>query len=208
MTNIHNCLKCGEMDRRSFCRNLMMGASILGLGGSKMLTAGIGQDKAKKHKFSNPSNLTFEQFFQVAYANAYIPQMQYLADEIGRVRILEMIKKGAAENIIKVIKDSPQRFPKRDFATFVSFFKNNPQLDNTLTYSIVEDTDKAFEVKVTECLWAKTFLYAKAGDIGFAGVCFADYASASAFNPKIKMIRDKTLMQGHDCCNHRYVFEK
>jgi len=30
---------------------------------------------------------------------------------------------------------------------------------------------------------------------------------ASAFNPKLKMIRSKTLMQGHDCCNHRYVVE-
>jgi hypothetical protein len=25
------------------------------------------------------------------------------------------------------------------------------------------------------------------------------------FNPDIKMVRDKILMQGHDCCNHRYL---
>jgi hypothetical protein len=46
-----------------------------------------------------------------------------------------------------------------------------------------------------------------AADIGFATVCFTDYATAAAFNPKLKMIRSKTLMQGHDCCNHRYVME-
>jgi hypothetical protein len=61
---------------------------------------------------------------------------------------------------------------------------------------------------MTECLWAKTFLDANAADIGFACVCFPDYAVAQAFNPKMKMIRDKTLMQGHDCCNHRYVIER
>ena len=71
---------------------------------------------------------------------------------------------------------------------------------------IVEDTEKAFELKITECIWASTFLNAKAGDIGYASVCFGDYAWAEGFNPKIKMIRDKTLMQGHELCNHRYVW--
>jgi hypothetical protein len=31
--------------------------------------------------------------------------------------------------------------------------------------------------------------------------------AASAFNPKLQMIRSKTLMQGHDGCNRRYVME-
>ena len=39
---------------------------------------------------------------------------------------------------------------------------------------------------------------------GYATVCFADFALPEGFNPKIKLVRDKTLMQGHDCCNHRY----
>ncbi len=53
---------------------------------------------------------------------------------------------------------------------------------------------------------ASTFLVAKAGDIGWASVCFGDYAWAEGFNPKIKLVRDKTLMQGHDICNHRYIW--
>jgi hypothetical protein len=61
---------------------------------------------------------------------------------------------------------------------------------------IVEDTDKAFELKVTECIWAATFLQAKAGEIGYAAVCYGDYAWAEGFKSKIKLIRDKTLMQG------------
>ena len=71
----------------------------------------------------------------------------------------------------------------------------------------MEDTKTAFEVKVTECIWAKTFHDLKAPDIGYAMVCHADFAIATAFNPKMKLIRSKTLMQGHDCCNHRWVME-
>jgi hypothetical protein len=60
---------------------------------------------------------------------------------------------------------------------------------------------------VTECIWASTFLHAREGDIGFAHVCYGDYAWSRGFNPKIKLVRDKTLMQGHPVCNHRYVME-
>lgn len=38
-------------------------------------------------------------------------------------------------------------------------------------------------------------------------MCFGDFAFAKAFNPNIEMVRDKTLMQGHACCNHRYLWK-
>ena len=70
----------------------------------------------------------------------------------------------------------------------------------------VEDTENAFELKVTECIWASVFRDAGLdGEIGHAAVCNMDYTWPTTFNPKFKMERDRTLMQGHDHCNHRYV---
>ena len=66
-------------------------------------------------------------------------------------------------------------------------------------------TQEEFPAETGECLWAKAFREANAADLGFKLVCSADYVTAEAFNPDIKLIRDKTLMQGHDCCNHKYV---
>jgi len=207
MTKIDRCFDCRRMSRRSFSKNLLLAASACGLGGSGLLALSRSQAKPERHKFSNPSKMPLERLFQVAYGNAYIPHMRYLAAEIGEERLLETLKKGASEHSAEAVQSAVQRIPKRDFATFTAMFKNNPGLKEAITFTIVEDTDKAFEMEVTECLWAKTFLEAEAGDLGFAGICFADYATAQAFNPKIRMIRDKTLMQGHDCCNHRYVTE-
>ena len=73
-----------------------------------------------------------------------------------------------------------------------------------LGFEIVEDTETAFEVRVTECLWAKTFRDADAADLGYACICHPDYAMAKAFNPKLHMVRDKPLMQGCSHCNHRW----
>ena len=38
-------------------------------------------------------------------------------------------------------------------------------------------------------------------------VCYPDYAIARGRNPKLKLIRTKTLMQGDECCRLRYVKE-
>jgi len=42
-----------------------------------------------------------------------------------------------------------------------------------------------------------------ATDIGYAVICHGDYAYCQGFNPKIRLIRTKTLMQGDDCCEFR-----
>jgi hypothetical protein len=73
-----------------------------------------------------------------------------------------------------------------------------------VTYGGVKQIDDEFEIKFTECLWAKTFREADAGDIGYAGCCYQDYAMTKAFNPKMELIREKTLMQGADCCHFKW----
>jgi hypothetical protein len=70
----------------------------------------------------------------------------------------------------------------------------------------VQDTEKVFELKVTECLWAAVFREAGlGGELGHATICNMDYQWPNAFNPDFKMERSKTLMQGDDHCNHKYI---
>jgi hypothetical protein len=73
---------------------------------------------------------------------------------------------------------------------------------------IVEDSDEVFEMKITECLTEVIFREADALELGYACVCHADFGLPEGLDINIKLIRDKTLMQGHNCCNHRYVWER
>ena len=119
-----------------------------------------------------------------------------------------MLKRASSEYTSQRAQDRIQNLPKNDLAAFTAWTKEpNPFYNHVLTYEIVEETDKIFENKITECLWAETFRDANASDIGCATNCHPDYAYARAFNPKMRMIRTKTLMQGHDCCNHRWILE-
>jgi hypothetical protein len=45
-------------------------------------------------------------------------------------------------------------------------------------------------------------------DIGYAVICHPDFASAEGYSTKLRLVRTKTLMQGHDCCNHRWLWKE
>jgi len=160
-----------------------------------------------KHKFLEGSNMTFQQVFDFAFKKL-IPVLQGLAKELGEDHFLEALKKVAFESALKAGQARGRQLPCNDLAAFTdSGSEPSHFAKHVLTREIVEDTPQAFELKVTECLWAKTFREMGAADIGYALLCHTDYADCLGFNPRITLTRSKTLMQGDDCCNHRFVWE-
>jgi hypothetical protein len=70
--------------------------------------------------------------------------------------------------------------------------------NDVLNLEVVENTPNLRIFKITKCLWAKTFREADASDIGYAVLCYGDYAPARLNNEKLE--RETTLMQGHEYC--------
>lgn len=80
-------------------------------------------------------------------------------------------------------------------------------MNHVVSGGFVEGKDKTIRVKITECLWAKTFRESNATDFGYALICYPDYANTSGVYSIIKLIRPTTLMEGHDFCDFNYVWE-
>ncbi len=190
--------------RRQFLKNVLPASTLLCLGCSNLLAS---VQTEKKHKFLEDSGFTYKDVFEFAYRDWLIPIMQSLANEIGKDEFIEMLKRTSSEIGAKSGRDMAKSMQKNDLTAYASNLKANELNKHVLTYEIVEETDKAVQLKITECLWAKTFREAKASDIGYAVQCHRDYAWTPAFNPKMRFIRTKTLMQGHDCCNNRRILE-
>ena len=192
-----------ELDRRQLVANLCAVGSLACLGCARVLAA-EGEPDTPPHKFAAASGMSFEEVYEFAYARGVIPMMKVLVDEVG----LDTIQAAASESVRRV---APARFaalPARDMAAWIAVLKTpDPLVDHVLTTEIVDESDTAVEVRITECLWAKTFREADAADLGYACICHPDFAMAKAFNPNMRMIRDKTLMEGHSHCNHRWVME-
>lgn len=151
-----------------------------------------------------PGRILTPRMLSILQTRQFVQFARFTEKELGKERTIELIKKYSTERKFQMGKRQAQQFGKTDLQSYTAQFKS-PDMQNELTMEIIEDTDKVFAIKVTECLIGGTYLKQNAGDIGFAAVCWGDYAWAEGFNPKIQLIRDKTLMQGHDYCNHRYV---
>ena len=160
-----------------------------------------------KHKFWEDSNMTFQEVYNFAY-KGLIPVLQKLAKELGEDHFLEALKKVAFQAALQSGQDTAHHLPCNDFAAYNAWARDPSHFwKHVLTFEIVEDTPQAFEVSVTECLWARTFREIGAADIGYHLLCHPDYAGCQGFNPRITMCRSKTLMQGDNHCNHRWVWE-
>jgi hypothetical protein len=144
----------------------------------------------------------------MAFQEGYIPAMKAAAEDVGKDKFIGMLKSACSRTAARAMAERAGKAPKRDLAAFAEPLVHPKEIyKHALTYQIVEQTEKALEIKVTECLWAKTFREKDAVDIGYVAICHPDFATAPAFNPKLKMVRTKALMQGHDCCNHRWVMD-
>ena len=167
-------------------------------------------DEAAKHKFTEASNMTFEEVFEFAFGHL-MPILRHVAKQLGEDHFGEVLGKAAVECGTKNGEASARGLPCNDFAAFTTAGLSGVRepsrfWKHALTFEMIEDKGHVFEVKFTECLWAKTLRQLGAADIGYLLLCHTDYGFCKGFNPKITLTRTKTLMQGDDCCNFRWAW--
>ena len=153
-------------------------------------------------KFQNDFCRSYEEAWEWRYYY-YIDRMEEFAKVLGREKLIELIKNGIDEINRRDVKNDP----KFKLSELANSLKNSDYFNSALNFEIIKLNDVLFEFKVTECLWAKTFHKKNAKDIGYAACCHGDFSNAKALHHQLHIERTKTLMQGFDCCNFRYIFE-
>ena len=154
-----------------------------------------------------PFKLTIRSYFQ-RLAKRRIDMLKAIEEDIGEERLIKILSKMAYKNGVNLGNNLAIRLKKNDFHSYCERFRDKDHALHELTeLEIVEDSEKAFEVKVTQCVIVEPFTKAGVGKLANAELCDEDYGHAQGFNSKIKLIRDKTLTLGHDCCNHRYIWQ-
>ena len=73
---------------------------------------------------------------------------------------------------------------------------------------ILELTDKSYHVDITWCAYAEMYRSLGLADLGLLLSCGRDFAFTEGFNPKIKLTRDKTLLQGDEVCSYRFDLQE
>ena len=77
-----------------------------------------------------------------------------------------------------------------------------------LEYEVLKHTETEFDFDVTRCRYAEMYREMGLGDIGHLLSCQRDGTFCEGYDPRIKMKRDQTIMQGADRCTFRYTVEE
>lgn len=186
-----------QNNRRQFLSKLLPAGMISCICCPKMLAA---SQKDHSDEILNPdasykvrSEMSYESIFNFAFRDHLIPVLKELSTRYPKEEFLAMMKDTAS-----------QAFTRKDVMDKSSKNLNQVFWKHVIEREVVEDSDTAFELKITKCLWEKVYREADAADLGYALVCHTDFATAEASGQKL--IRTKTLMNGDDCCNHRWIY--
>lgn len=71
----------------------------------------------------------------------------------------------------------------------------------------VENKDEGIQIYCTKCPLADMAVAIGEAEWGYKFYCATDPIMVEAFNPNIGFKRTKTIMEGHECCNHFYYYK-
>ena len=130
---------------------------------------------------------------------------------IGKEKAHEIVEKTFYNDILNSFTEELEEVgPINEFIDFKRMEKEDNEsirVRNKVTIRYVKDTESELGLHVTECLDAEVFKELEAEDIGYFVVCNPDYAYARACNTCIKLMRNKTLMQGDEYCDHLWYWD-
>jgi hypothetical protein len=79
--------------------------------------------------------------------------------------------------------------------------------DDGMRIQVLEESERAFRFDVTHCGYAAAYAELGIQDLGVCLSCCRDEPFARAFNPRIKLTRRGTIMEGATCCDFQFTME-
>jgi hypothetical protein len=75
----------------------------------------------------------------------------------------------------------------------------------SLDVEVLAADDKHLDFNVTRCRYAEFYKELGLPEIGFLLHCNRDFAMIDGFNPKLKLVRTQTVMEGASHCDFRFA---
>ena len=159
---------------------------------------------SSKHKFQDTFEISYEQYFHNQYSYV-VKLIRELQDKLGEEKTHEIVYPLFERMFVDWAKKSVEDSPINSLGDYIEY--DQRAFTKTHTIEIKEATSTKYLAHVTECVFAKVFRGMGASKIGHDFICATDYACTSAYNPKLKLTRTKTLMQGAPYCDFCYTWK-
>ena len=135
------------------------------------------------------------------------PIIRAFMDKVGQDQALEVIKPVIEQLASQSGRDAAARVGGNSIEHFVQAMEAWAAGD-AYDFEVVKQTSDAYEWNVTRCAYAEMYARLGMADLGYHLSCARDFAMVSGFNPKMKLNRTKTCMEGDPICDFRISLEQ
>jgi hypothetical protein len=140
-------------------------------------------------------------------AGVIAPIFQEMVGELGDEKAQEILGNAIRKAAIAAGRDFAAR---TEGETSLKTFEELQVLwtkDDALVVEVLANDDNHYDYDVHRCRYAETYREMGLGHIGHLLSCNRDSVFCQGYDPRIKLQRTQTLMQGASHCDFRYTFE-
>ena len=125
-------------------------------------------------------------------------------EAVAKKTIEESVRRSAIEQARQFAAATPGGTSLKAFQDVMPLWTKGGALE----IEVKEQGDSSFTFNVVRCRYAETYKAMGLGEIGHLLSCNRDGAFCEGYDPKLKLERKQTIMQGASHCNFHYTYEK
>ena len=127
------------------------------------------------------------------------------ANKIGYDNTIEIVKQVVREDAILSGRTLADKYGGNTLIKLSKIVNEVWTDDDAMKIKIIKENKDELCFNVISCKYAD--MYEKLGirELGSILSCSRDFSFMEGFNPEIELIRTKTIMEGSECCDFRYV---
>jgi hypothetical protein len=125
-------------------------------------------------------------------------------EEVAKKTIAESVRRSAIEQARQFAAAAPGGPSLKAFQDVMPLWTKGGALE----IDVQEQSDQTFRFNVVKCRYAETYKAMGLGEIGHLLSCNRDGAFCEGYDPKLKLERNQTIMQGASHCDFKYTYRK
>ena len=140
-------------------------------------------------------------------ARIAVPLIQAFAEKMGREQALDMATEVIQALACAAGREMAKKLGVNDMAALATVVRDVWAQDKALEMTILEETELKLSFNVIRCAYVE--LYERLGmkEFGYCLSCSRDAAFTEGFNPRLKLQRKQTIMEGAPHCEFRFSLE-
>ena len=133
----------------------------------------------------------------------YLTLRESHGEEVAKKTIAESVRRSAIEQARAFAAAAPGGTSLKAFQDVMPLWTKGGALE----IEVKEQSEETFTFNVVRCRYAETYKAMGLGEIGHLLSCNRDGAFCEGYDPKLKLERTQTIMQGASHCDFRYRYE-